>query len=293
MSKTLAPSVTTRDPKGRKFISVVEAAYNKARLSEDEAQRVNDTPGLGELVGEFIAENRSSNQFADEEVGSSYTYPSEYTGLKDVRKQVEALLAIPAFAGLDAAWALEHGQAWYDALALPDWIEGPLVYVWHGSLGGYHAALEAVLSAIATSRNFSNYREGQLTPDRLRQNARTAETEKALKTVQPGDLIVVPSQAGLRHRGRSVRRAREVFASNEFGLGAEAEGCRALTHPERFVRWDQLHVDCAGDEFRPGAGGGFSYAPCFRFHDGKVEFDARRFDAARGHYGSASGFLPQ
>ncbi len=35
MSQTLAPSkVTGRDPKGLKFMSVVEAAYNKAGLSE-------------------------------------------------------------------------------------------------------------------------------------------------------------------------------------------------------------------------------------------------------------------
>lgn len=38
MSTTLAPrTVTARDPKGLKFVSIVEAAYNKAGLSEDEA----------------------------------------------------------------------------------------------------------------------------------------------------------------------------------------------------------------------------------------------------------------
>ena len=62
MLKTLAPSVTARDPKGLKFISVVEAAYNKAGLSDEEAQRVNDTPGLADLVAGFIAENRNANQ---------------------------------------------------------------------------------------------------------------------------------------------------------------------------------------------------------------------------------------
>ena len=57
MSKTLAPSiVTVRDSKGLKFISVVEASYNKAGMSEDEAQRVNDTPGLSDVVASFIAD---------------------------------------------------------------------------------------------------------------------------------------------------------------------------------------------------------------------------------------------
>lgn len=61
MSKTLAPSITHRDPKGRKFVSIVETAYDKANLSDEEAQRVNDTPGLAEFVGGFIARNRQAD----------------------------------------------------------------------------------------------------------------------------------------------------------------------------------------------------------------------------------------
>lgn len=56
--ETLAPSVTHKDDKGRKFVSIVEAAYDKAKLSEEEAQRVNDTPGLAKLVSDFIASSR-------------------------------------------------------------------------------------------------------------------------------------------------------------------------------------------------------------------------------------------
>lgn len=59
MSNTLAPSiVTNRDPKGTKFMSVVGAAYDKNRLTEDEAQRVNEAKGLSDLIDRFIAENR-------------------------------------------------------------------------------------------------------------------------------------------------------------------------------------------------------------------------------------------
>ncbi|MDO8482892.1 MAG: hypothetical protein Q7S86_03685 [bacterium] len=50
--------VTTRDKKGTKFVSIIEAAYNKAGLSEEEAQRVNDAPGLPEVVHGFIDANR-------------------------------------------------------------------------------------------------------------------------------------------------------------------------------------------------------------------------------------------
>ncbi|HLC43643.1 MAG TPA: hypothetical protein VJK08_00735, partial [Patescibacteria group bacterium] len=72
MSETLAPSVTSRDPKGLKLVSIVTAAYDKAWLTEEEAQRVNEAGGLADLIGKFISDNRSANQFASEEVASTY-----------------------------------------------------------------------------------------------------------------------------------------------------------------------------------------------------------------------------
>ena len=58
MPKTLTPSVTVRDPKGLKFLEVVGAAYNKAGLTEAEAQRVNQAAGLADLIANHIAEHR-------------------------------------------------------------------------------------------------------------------------------------------------------------------------------------------------------------------------------------------
>lgn len=60
MSNTLAPStsVTHRDPKGLKFMSIVGAAYDRAKLSEDEAQHVNNMPGLSKAIRKFIVKSR-------------------------------------------------------------------------------------------------------------------------------------------------------------------------------------------------------------------------------------------
>ena len=58
MSKTSIPSVTSRDSKGLKFLEVVSAAYNKAALTEDEAQRVNEARGLSDLIANHIAKHR-------------------------------------------------------------------------------------------------------------------------------------------------------------------------------------------------------------------------------------------
>jgi hypothetical protein len=81
--------------------------------------------------------------------------------------------------------------------------------------------------------------------------------------------------------------------ANEFGLGAFAIGIMLLTHPEREVQWEQLHIDCAGDEFAPDADGDFSCAPLFFFDDGEVKFNARWFAHAYELYGSASAFVSQ
>ena len=119
-------------------------------------------------------------------------------------------------------------------------------------------------------------------------------TSQKLGDEQKGyGILVVAAQFGLRHRGRSVRRAREVFAENEFGLGAFAVGIMLLTHPRREVQWEQLHVECAGDEFAPEANGDFSYAPGFGFSGDGVGFGASWFEEYDEYYGPASAFVPQ
>lgn len=232
------------------------------------------------------------NRYVNEEVESTFTYPDEYQ-LQPIEAQIKALLAISAFKDLDASWALENGQAWYDGLQLPEWVEGPLVYVWHERFGGYHALLELVLSAIAESRIFHNYNQGELGEKYLRQSERSVNAEQAIKANQPGDVIIVLSQAGIRYRGNSARCARVLYDTDEFGLGAVAEGCRALSHPKRFVRWEQLHVDCGGDEYALVVDGDFCFAPCFSFDASEVGFGTRRVDYADGHFGSSSALVPQ
>ena len=117
---------------------------------------------------------------------------------------------------------------------------------------------------------------------------------KILANQQAGhNILIIPVQFGLLHRGQSVRRAREVFQSNEFGLGSFQVGIMLLTHPERLVQWDQLHLDCAGDEYAPGADGVFCHAPLFLFHGGGLGFIAYPCGHAGGGFGSVSGFLPQ
>ncbi len=121
MKTSLAPSVTTRDPKGLKFVSIVEDAYNKARLSDDEAQRVNNAPGLANLISDHIAENRLTEKYKNEEVHSSYVYPPEYKGLKPIEKQIDILADIFQ---LSLGYATEFIEKVLPTLTLPEWAEG-------------------------------------------------------------------------------------------------------------------------------------------------------------------------
>ena len=297
MSQTL---ITSRDPKGLHAVGLFEAVYNKSKLDEARAQRLNERGGeLQDGIAKLIAELSVSNQYANEEVRSSYTYPKEYKGPKPIADQIKALAKI---FDLDPSHAIEFVK---NLPALPEGAEGWFAIPSVDALAKKHfpevtdpvqkycQAVQLVHTKIAASRSFYNYREGQITPAQLRVHARTAHALDLIAETQKGDILIVAAQLGMRHRGKSVRRAREVFVANEFGLGSLAVGSIVLTHPERLVRWEELDMDCSGDEFSPGADGGFSRSPCFYF-DGGVWFVARFVGVPpRDGFGSVSGFLSQ
>ncbi len=230
-----------------------------------------------------------SDKFKDEEVESNYGYLSGYKP-KGITEQTNRLREL--FPGIGYAdEKLAEGT-------LPPNTEGWFAIPrWEKIAPTYNEAVQKVLDMIKQTRNgkFYNYREGQLGPERLRQTARGQKLWEVLGNEQKdNDILVVPAQFGLRHRGRSVRRAREVMQVNEFGLGAFAIGIMILTHPERLMNYDDLYIDCAGDEFDdPVADVRFDHAPVFDFDGGRVEFGTSWFGYARGYYGSASAFVPQ
>jgi hypothetical protein len=167
---------------------------------------------------------------------------------------------------------------------------------WQSIAETYGKAVQKVLDLIKQTRNgkFHNYLKDQLDLENLRQNDKTAKMFKRLEAQQKDhDILVVAAQFGLRHRGRSVCQARKVMNFKEFGLGAFAVGIMILTHAERLQQFDDLWIDCAGDEFSPGADGDFSAIPCFQFCCDRIELSARWIDDDMNNYGSASAFLPR
>ncbi len=278
----------------------VKLALEKVPLDSDSMQLVlghgdEIRTAVAEVIVAKTREFSVSNQYADEEVKSLYDYPSGYS-VKSLEQQTDILRkALPELSlGTDVAGHVAFLEEFRSKTKLPVGAEGFFIVPrWQKVAATYGEALEKVLALLAKSRKFYNYRTGQLGEKQLRQSIRTSAMLAKLAEGTPGDFIIIPAQLGLRHRGRSVRRAREVFVANEFGLDAFEVACILLTHPEREQIWEQLHIDCAGDEFSADADGQFDGAPCVSFNDGKLEFGTNDVGNAGGYYGSASGFFPQ
>ncbi|MBU1557764.1 hypothetical protein KKC45_02275 [Patescibacteria group bacterium] len=283
--------------------NAVEKILDKLGLDKAGAQRVIEHGDefarvIREASMTSLKDLSVTDKYKDEEVNSSYTYTKEYKGPKPINDQIEAIAEI---FGLDQSHALEFAK---NLPELPVGAEGWFAIPSNIGLQKlfpqitdpaerYCSGVQLVHTKIASSRSFYNHREGQITPAQLRVHTRTAQALDLIAENQPGDILIVAGQLGMRHRGRSVRRAREVFVSNEFGLGSLAVGSIVLTHPERLVRWEELEMDCSGDEFSSGADGSFSRAPVFFFNVGGVGFGAYGVVLAYDDDGSASGFVPQ
>lgn len=242
-----------------------------------------------------------SDRFRDEEVESNYGYLSGYKPEgEDLDRQIAVLQGL--FPGLGGANSSYLKKVKSGAVKVPKYGEKffAVVNIWKSSppVGFSEVDTEnliKVLDTIKQTRNgkFINYREGQLDEKHVRQSAQTRKSFQELSEAQGyPSILIVPAQFGIRHRGRSVRRACEVFF-NEFGFDPFTVGNMILTHPERLQHYDDLWIDCPGGEFSSNADGDFSMAFYFTFNDGHVEFSAAWINCASSDYGSVSGFLSQ
>lgn len=223
--------------------------------------------------------------FANEEVASSFGYPAAYRP-KPIAEQVAILRRLwPILGPANESLATEP---------LPQGAEAPFAILrWQKLAPTYSQAVQIVIAKLKErlGDRFHNWREGALTDSHVKLNERTAARLKLLCDQQEGhDILIVPAQFGLRHRGRSVRRARAVFTPSEFGLDPFSVGIMLLTHQERFQKYDDLCVDCAGADYRPSGSGAFYCDLDFRWSGGKLYFNCLALGGVHGSFGSASAF---
>ena len=272
---------------------VAEIAVEKANFDKNSSQKFLEQgdefrSAMLETAIAKVKELSVSSQFSNEEMSSKYGYLSGYNP-KGITGQTNILRQLPPGIGFaDEKIAdqpvPEGAEGWF---AIPKW---------QSVAPTYGEAVQKVLDLIKKTRDgkFYNYRENQLGPKNLRQSEKSAKMfQKFGEEQKDFDILVIPAQFGIFHRGRSVRRALEIMKDNQFGLGAFAVGIMLLTHPERLQNYDDLWIDCAGDEFSPEADGVFSFAPYFKFIGDEVKFDTFWANLASVLYGSASGFVSQ
>ncbi len=294
------PATPITSPQKRKIAALVSEATEKVieemGLDKEGAQWVIEMNGdefaaaVREKVRELLTRLSVSDQFADEEVASNYGYLSGYKQPKGITEQTNRLRELIRGVGFADEKLAE--------LPLPKLAEGFFaIPKWETVAPTYGEAVQKVQDLLRAQRGgkFYSYREGQLGPLHLRQSARSVAFWKRLADAQKGyDILVVPAQFGKRDGiSRSVRRSRVVFTAQEFGLGAFASGIMLLTHPERLQHYDDLWIDCAGDEYAPGADDQFVNAPYFYFDVDGLEFDAFGVGSYYDFCGSASAFSPE
>ena len=293
--------VTSNAPTGRNAMALFESVYNKAQLTEEQARRLNENE-YNEFSAELlqlIQKHSTTNKYVDEVVLSNYTYPKKYKGPKPI---VEQIGIIASMFGLDPTHALEFtndlpklpegAEGWFAVPSLPVVIQLKYFSEEVSYDSAYCRSVHLLFEKIAQKFCFSNYHASDIVPKSLRQRTHTVDFMNEIDIQQMGGILIIPAQLGMRYRGKSVRRARETFANNEFGLDTFTVGCIILSHPKRFTESIDLDINCAGDEFALNTKGVFSETPFYSFDGGRLNFDIDSMSKVCDFSGSASGFIP-
>ena len=269
--------VTSGQIKSLKYMTAnaLIAALANTRLSREQVQRVIEVHGseFADLVRDAIANalksalgetsvasaqaSAASNQLAGEGAESSRVYPPEYKGPKPIEDQIRAIAKI---FDLDPTNAFDYAQ---HLPALPSGAEGWFAVPSVDALAKkrfpevedpaekYCRAVQFALGKIKSSRECYSWCNMPINKEHLRMTDRTARLMESIAQTQPGDILIIAAQLGLRHQDRSVCLARNLFQTNEYGITTLSVFSIVLVHPERFTCPGGLNIDCSGDECCP------------------------------------------
>ena len=224
--------------------------------------------------------------YTDEEVPSTFGYGSDHKLAPLAEQMAIAQKIFPQLESFEESAAAKELQLGAEGKFL--------IARWQNIAPTYNEAVEVILAKLSEQRGgrFKNEGRDLLGYDLLRQTTKKTEMFQKLGDEQKGhNVLVVDAQFGLRHRGKSVRRARVVMETNEVGLGAFELGFMLLTHPDRLQSGVALWIHAIGDESTPGADGVFSHAPFFYFHYAYLKFSMGRVNVPHNFYSSASAFM--
>lgn len=242
-----------------------------------------------------------ANPYAASRVKPAYFYPEGYKP-NSVEKQVQTLLE--RLGDLDSRHVAKLAEGW-DLARYPQadglYVEpkptscARVLKIEDPYGAGWGTLLEqGPLAALAATRRFRNWREGELTPNRFRILPSAASALLYLEYIQPGDFLVYPSHTGLPFAGFSVLDARweirHAEDSEQWPRPAASVGWNLFTNPHRLEKFEHLAIDCPGDEFLAGLGGEFGFCPYFFWGGDELRFSTDWIGLASDSFGSASSF---
>lgn len=237
----------------------------------------------------------TSYKYHYEEICSDYGY-SKYKFPKSLNKQIRLLKKFFPSLGNNPTVGKFEGflpnvfEGWF---AIPNiWRSEPVLP------GSYHEQVIGLFELLKKSRgelrflNYNSLGEKNAMFSLKELDYSKNALQELSKDQKDPDILVIPAQFGLQHKGRSLRRAYEVMLDKgQFPLGLFAGGVMLLTHPGRLQDIEDLEVACAGDEF---------YDPnlkdlvfSFRFNNGGILLSLQWTGIVCVYSGSISGFVSQ
>lgn len=272
-----------------------EAVLEELGLTSEQAQRVVRTGAecqerMREQFRSIVMELATPEEYASEEVSSNYGYLSGYRHPRTLLEQANRLKEL--FPELRGAF---YGER-FASEPLPKGAKGHFILLdWRQFGETYVEACKKVFDKVREvyGKNAVYYnsvdRKGKLTEKHLRESAAKRAAMEQIREAQKGhDFLVVPGQFGREHR-RVVMQY-----SDQFGFGLFETLILLLTHPDRLRNnYNDLWINCAGDEFSWNGDGQFTIAPYVNFRDGVLKMRAHGVEYPYVFWGSASGFFPQ
>lgn len=291
----------TKISEREKFLSRVGQIYDNSHLTLNEALHVGHSFGLDVVVSNFIALARKEGVARNGHVYSEFHYSEKYKGPKPIDEQINTLAQI---CGLDPSHALQYvarlpdlprvAEGWFAVLSdeIAD-VHFPHI---QASEDKYCASISYVFEKIGLSRSFFNQRDGLIISQNIKRLDHTREGEAVLSKAQHGPIRIIAAQLGLRHRGRSSDKVREITSAHpdqgEYGLNILMGASIALTHPCRFSSPNELTMDLPGDNFFDRRAGSQNLVPYLQLQSGgPLKFGTACSDFVLPGSGSATFFV--
>ncbi len=151
--------------------------------------------------------------------------------------------------------------------------------------------------ALSKSRadGFTNFRDGEMGPDRLIINDRDWDMLQELEDNTPGDFLTIFVQTGMLHRGESVEYSgwdiEHAEAPAQMGMFTWIVGNILRYHPERFTCWEDLGVDMTAERYRFENEFGLQFAPYFKHDGSRLNFRTKHVTYPLALFGGGSVFV--